>query len=466
MGLRSRLPSELGYGLTVLAMLSMPHPEEQIGGLPLRSLEDIFIEIMELIEESVFGSEGYERWRELQEVENTKVKNGEGGLSTVDMATRNIDKDDLTFFELELIGQDIDAGFLEDDAVISTRSKEYTGGSTDIALSSLNILRNFSMLSDNHKFMASHPEFFILLSRITDICLARFSQLNHHSNKHRPYSILELARVRRDVVMILTNIGSFVDVRTVPFESTLSIFRTISSFIHGGFEDVITKPSETIYGPNISARDYPPYIQLSLMRAVDAFTKLSFNDLNREILSALPPDELITLFVDLVKLLPITSRQMDAMKSIEDCLGYSECLSLALYSLVFLSPTTVRHSMRQTRGTISVITRLVGDTLDIKNNQGQPVDFKSNPYSVLGRRLCECLGLLNGNQIPGGQVGVVGFGCEAGDGLGWRMGMGMNGIAGERGWLLDEKERLMGCMGVRGIDQITFRELDNLLAVE
>ncbi|KAK4685540.1 hypothetical protein P7C73_g4599, partial [Tremellales sp. Uapishka_1] len=430
MGLRSRLPHELGYTLTVLSMLSMPHPEENIGGLPLHHLAEVYLEIIELIGEAAFG-------------EDAKPKTGwetDGGSS------RGTSLNRLTSIELERLGRDVDF----------TRPDEPSRGQTDIVLTCLNVLRNFSMLPDNQALMARFSALFVLLATITDGQLCRIPI--DDSTLDRPFSILEMARIRRDAVVILTNIGTHVDLRTVPFESTSSVFRLLASFLCSSWETILS--TEDMFGPFPSPRDVPPHTNLSLVRALEAFSKLAFNDLNREILSRIPSDQLVALYESLIKLLPINERQYEAIHTLEDSLAYTECLALSLYSLVFLSPLPTRALMRSVPGSATIISRLVFDSIS------RGYDYKQNTFAILARRLLETLGVLNGNVCPMGQETETDTETKmsfsaGGSKHGWKFGSSVV----VKGWLADKEERIMETMMTRGIDAPAFGELDNLWIV-
>jgi SWI/SNF chromatin-remodeling complex subunit SWI1 len=405
MGLRSRMPRELGYAMTVLAMLSMPHPEEQIGGLPLQHLSDIYMELLELIGE-VAGPE-------LQD----------NGLER------------LSFLELQALGHDTDFSL--------EPTRDHTGGKTDLVLAGLNLLRNFSMTADNHRLMADVPELFTLLASVSDARLGRLP----FEDSTRPYSILELARVRRDCVCILTNLGGHVDLRRIPAESTLAIFRLLASFLTSGWETLLRVDSP--YGPCVSPRDRPPPTLYSVNRALEAFSRLSAVDSNREVLSQTPADELLALYKGLVKLLPMDRRSFEAVHSLEDVLAHTETLALSIYSLVFLSPLPVRTEMRRPEYT-QVILRVILDTIP------HGPDFNNNPFAILCRRLCETMGLMNGTV--GAEEGEVTMGFGAGGDSRWKFG----GDVVVRGWLAAAEERIMEAGFVKQLDKVTLEELEKM----
>ena len=442
MGLRSRLPRELGYALTVLSVMTMPHPEENISGLPLGHLGEIYLELLELLEVAVFGEEGYDAWLKAQ-----------AGDQSNDLET--VDVPHLSFDEQERLGRDVDYGFqdyddLDPSTSSSLRGRDSTGGSTDMALCILNILRNLSMLKENLPIMPSEPLFLINLSRILDVRLARTPGDAHSS---RPYSLLELNRIRRDVVVILANIGLSANLRTIPFTSTLALFRLIASYLTAGFQVLVAR--ESLYGPPVTSiqEKLPPSVQ-SVNVALEAFCCIAWSDHNREALSRIPSAELVDLFSGMVKLFPLTRRSDEAMHFNEDFLGNAERLSLALYSLSFLSPLSTRRAMRAVPGAVSILKRIIFDSI-----ARRPADFSSNPFAVLTRRLCEVLGVLNGTSTPNGEVSVdMGFSAGAGGGKGWKWASGVI----DKGWLAEDESRMVEGLSVRGMDAHAFGELDGM----
>jgi len=435
MGLRSRLPRELGYALTVLSMLSMPHPEENIGGLPLTHLPEIYLELLDLVGEATFGEDGFEVWDRKE-----ALRKRDGVCATADL-------NQLSFVDLEQLGQDMDISLEEDEGLRSQRARDQTGGQTDIILASLNILRNFSMLQENQRTMASRPELIQLLAAVSDARLCRFPG---DLSSGKPYSMLELARVRRDVVCILTNVGTYINLRGIPFMYILAIFHLLTTYLTTGWEAILAEDSP--YGPSPSIRDGLPPIILSIDRAIEAFCKLATSDANREVLSHVPSEGLVSLFAGLIRLLPSTPRSFEAMHTMEDYLAHTESLTHCLYSLVFLAPSSARAGMRSTPGAVGILTRLIFDTV------GRGYDFKSNPFGILCRRLCETLGVLNGTVSASGDVERMGFSAGSGGGKGWKFASKVV----EKGLLASEQERLMDCLGVRGLDLPAFGDLDGM----
>lgn len=470
MGLRSRMPKELGYAVTVLNMLSMSHPEENINGLPLHHLREIFIELLDLTEEAAFGEEGrggwLKKWHDLNDVKEESAAAAAAAAAVAAAAAADDDDKNnsymdnlnkMSFFELERLGRDFDFSICQDEEEYQWRREE-TGGNTEIVLACINVLRNFSMLPDNQELMASYPQMINLLASISDARLCRLPG-ESCTKINRPFSIIELARVRRDCVSILVNIGEYVELPRVPSSSSLAIFRLLSTFIASGWES--SALNEPIYGPTLSSsiRDVgPPAIVPSINRALAAFSLLAQPDANREALgSSVPPSELVDLYESLLKLLPVTKRQFEAMHSIEEMLGYNETLALCLYSLAFLSPLPVRASMRNVPGSIPLLTRIIFDTALQKS------DYRTNPFGILCRRLCETLGVLNGTVSPAGTVegpSGMGFGGGGIDGSGWKFASGKV----ENGWLAGKEEGVLGAiLGVKGMSWAALGELDGMV---
>ncbi|WVO16245.1 hypothetical protein L204_103916 [Cryptococcus depauperatus] len=457
MGLRSRLSKELGYAVTVLAMLSMPHPEENINGLPLHHLREVFLELLELTAESVFGEEGYEEWmKQWEEVDRSKIEEDAEGKLTLEKGMMDLNK--MPFIELERLGRDFDFSVYDDDEVFQ-QNRIDTGGKTEIVLSCINILRNFSMLPENQELMASYPQLINLLAAVSDARLCRLPGVSYTSSPSKPFSITELARVRRDSVAIILNIGEAVHLNRVPPFTSLAIFRLLSTFLASGWDSNCLR--EPIYGPTLTSsirETGPPSTIPSTDRALGAFSILAQPDVNRQVLgSVVPISELIDLYEHLLKLLPITKRHFEAMHTLEDVLGYYETLALAIYSLTFLSPLPARAGMRTIPGSVALITRIILDTAS------QKTDYRSNPFGIICRRLCETLGVLNGTVSPAGIVegpNGMGFGAGGIEGSGWKFASGRV----EQGWLAGREEAVLAAiLGVKGMSWAALGELDGMV---
>ncbi|EIW70704.1 hypothetical protein TREMEDRAFT_61215 [Tremella mesenterica DSM 1558] len=497
MSLRSRLPHQLGYALAVMSMLSMPHPDEGIAGLPLLHLQEIYVEIVDLCCEAAFGEDGYDTWCKSVGDEESRYE-------------------DLTYSELERMGRDKEWGF--------DTGRCSTGGRTDIILCCLNLLRNLSMMVENQEVMARYPGIFDLLARITDSRLCRFyssnyasasvqrdkpiplqlgrllqqdmstskdkfessrhlngndlystdkpvqtcdadegteqkdSKSSHSSNNRpsdrssRPFSILELARVRREVISILSNLSLSFYLPSLSFSSTKTIFKLLSSSLPKTLDP--TTLHNPLYGPPIPLSVVPPSMTPSTYKTLEALCKLTHRDSNREILSRLPSNELISLFETLIKLLPISRRQEESLKYHEDFIAHFETLSLCLYSIAFLSPLSVRAKMREIKGVIPILLRVISFT----GNTRGTTDWRNNPLGILCRRLVETLSVLNGTVSPAFNEEKMGFGAGGVDGKGWKFAS----RPVESGWLAGHGDELDWVVGVKGVDGVVLSELEGL----
>ena len=439
MGLRSRLPQQLGYALTVLSMLSMPLHEEGLSGLPLVHIRDILVEILELLQEATFGEEGYQAW-----------------------AAQHADDDqhlELTYADLESLAEDVDYGFkLRRDA---------TGGSTDIILCCLNMLRNFSIVPANVEIMSSYPLLFELLATLPDARLARFDlsadptfthdvSTESGANPSKPFSVVEHARIRRECVSILSNLGLSLPLAQLPASYVNSLIHLISSFLLPSWETMARR--EPIYGPSIPLQSVPPAFTPSLNKALEALCKICLRDENREVLSRLPASVLIGLFDALVKLLPHAHRQLEALRLHEDFLAYNETLVLSLYSLAFASPPSVRTSLRSLPGVIPTFIRLI--CLTAQGSARAP-DWRQNAFNVICRRMVETLGVLNGTVTPNASGEIMSFSAGGVEGKGWKFA---NKVV-EDGWLAAYSERMEWVLGFAAMDAVILGEMEGLLGI-
>lgn len=432
MGFRSRLPLEIGYGLTVLSMLSMPLQDGKTLQIPMEYLMEVYMEVLELIAECALGEGGIERWLESpQPAEPTSARTS--------VSREHVER--MSYAELEQLGNDCE--YMVDDEAPKEKM--------DVVFAGLNIIRNFSMLHPNQPVMAC-PELFDVLAAVTEKSLLRLP------GESAPYSVLEYARVCRDAVSIITNLGSYFDLRKMPKQSTLAIFRLIANFLVSAWE--VFQKRDPGFGPVVSIRDVPPTVLLSIDRALEAFCRLSLPDHNREVLaSVIPGDELVELFASLVKLFPVSPRQIEAVRSVEDYLGRIEMIALCVYSLAFLAPPQARNGMRSMPGATAVMTRMVYDLTP------ESPDLRTSPFGILVRRVAETLGMLNGTVQPSGNSESMSFSAGGVEGKGWRF----TSDAVEPGYLAHDAERVLEAMGwgkgdgrIWRVDPPTFLELDGL----
>ena len=445
MGLRSRLPMEIGYGLTVLSMLSMPLHDGKAPNLPIEPLTEVYLEVLDLIAESTLGDGGIAEWL----AAHTSPASAAPSRSSV--SREAVER--MTYAELEQLGSDIEYTVEDENSCAGEDNKRQT----DIIFAGLNIIRNFSMLPENHAHMA-RVELFNVLAAVTDKALMRMP--GEPVDSSRPYSVLEYARVCRDAVSILANLGGSFDLRQMPKPSVLAIIHLLASFLVSAWQ--VLQKREPGYGPSIpvSVRDVPPATILSIDRALEGFCRLTLPDHNREVVASIvPSEELVELFESLVKLFPLSAREAEALRTIDDYLARVELIALSVYSLAFLAPQHARQGMRTTAGATAVMTRLVYALAP------QAADLKTSRYGILVRRVAETLGVLNGTVNPGGNADRMSFSAGGVDGKGWRFASD----AVEPGWLAYDADRVLEAMGWgRGdgrswrVDGPTFAELDGL----
>lgn len=432
MCLRSRLPKELGYAITVLSMLSLAYPEDNYGGLPVSGVPEIMEELLELLAEKALGDEGLDGFK--------------GSLHQQSSASVN----KVLFSELQRLGKDKDNSF---------EASEYRR-SPEIVLALLNLLRNLSLFPLNHEHLAVNTDLLQLLVAVSDpaLCTAFGGSV---------YTVVELARAQRDVVSIFANMGDFVDLRQFDFATVTSLFRLLSSFLVPAWE-VIQAASHTsmIYGPPVQER--PPVV-LSICRALEAFSKLAAADTNREVFSRLPASDVVGLYAALIKLLPVDNAQIHVVSVNEDILCFAEMTGLALYSLAFLATPATRAEMRRVPGAVDIVSRIILKAAPIRQQPpsqapgAPPVPFPSPiaNLSLFGRRLGEMLGVLNGTWTPGGGSSgptAMGFGAGGVEGKGWTF----KSQSVEPGWLAGWQERMMEVL-YEPMDPVLWQELDGLV---
>lgn len=367
----------------------------------------------------------------------------------------------MSLFDLEQLGQDLDYSVQEDETTYEG-PQEQTGGPTDVILAGLNIIRNFSMAPENQPLMA-RPELFNTLAAITDASLMRMPG-ERYSTEH-PYSVLEFARVRREAVSILTNLGGHFNLTKIPAVSVLAVYRLLSSFLLSGWD--CFRLREPMYGActTVSPQDARPASILSVERALEAFGRLALPDHNREVIAAsVPIQELVELFGGLIKLFPLSPRDIEAMRTMDNILARVELIAMSVYSLAFLAPVAARTEMRGISGAQSTLTRIIYDLAPRAGDSARG-DLRASPFGSLVARIAETLGVLNGTVNPGGNTERMSFAAGGVDGKGWKFASDVV----EPGWLAQDKDRMLEAMGWGReggkpfkVDPPTFAELDQL----
>ena len=441
MSLRSRLSTELSYALSTISILSTMRGGTQDSGFPIGQCVDLLDELLELLEDLSFGA------------------SSESDVSTYSGKDSRV----TTNRELVNLAQN------EGQTTFSLRSKlgerrSEVGPSQrpgDLIRISVNILRNFSAITDNQAFMANHPIIVDLLLRLT--------RLEH--SEAGPYpaskalSLPDLIIVRKDVLGTLVNLAGSVTVRS-PSESNpppasdlhkaRQIFELVSSYLSDPVEAIT--PSTLIIQ---SGAGVLPRVPILVESALEVFTRFAQPDSNRRVLlHSVPQTWMWDLISALVHRLPVADQDFQVIMREESWLLYTERTVMALYSLSFQMTPDMKRRVKLDRslGLTALLMRLVKKLI-----AHSPADFRQT-FFVCARRAVETMKLVDdcSDSFDASQPNMppLTFGMGYGEVGDEAVEKGTGVLGGYR------EELLWGVMTQREVDDVMFSELESLTRVE
>jgi SWI/SNF chromatin-remodeling complex subunit SWI1 len=206
-----------------------------------------------------------------------------------------------------------------------------------------------------------------------------------------------------------------------------------------------------LHGGNLKAPTLPDI-------ALEVFTKLSQQDLSRQVFSkSVPLAWLLRLFKSLVHRLPVTDPDFQIAER-DTWLAYTEKTVLAIYSLAFLLPPATKADIKVDRSLAftQVMLRVIQKFLM------NPVKERIVFFVVCARRAIEALKLVDDAadsfDMSKSTVPTMSFGMgfnEVGDG---EVEKGTGLLGGYRGLAWD-------MLMVREVDKVMFSELESLARV-
>lgn len=443
MSLRSRIGSEMSYALTALSMLSMPgiDPNDK-GGLGLMHCGELLSDLVDLVEGAAFGEDGWEAWKE--RVDKQHPMNDSASAIVSSLAKGKWPAHHASLIDLSIdLGSSIDiADDTADQDLTYSANTMSNKERCKITLVGLKLLRNFSMMNDNYKFMCASPAFLNLVGRLADLQLAGDSTLGDDAI----FTLADLMRMRKDILQILNNLSFDINLESFPLDTTARFMEVLLSFL----DDEHAKPAWhrlNEFGRDVRPTPIPPHIDL----AVETLARLALMDRNRLCIRRLPQDDLHRAFTVLVRLLPLTVHDLMRMRTMPAWVEFQARVATSVYNIALLAEPSLRSRMRSTPGVISVLTRVVRHVSAIPGIGG--------PLAVISRRLGEALGALNSKSDVFNEAIGMTFGANAGVG-GWTMS---HGESAEPGLLACEADltMMMACAG--DVDSRVFGELDRAI---
>ncbi|KAH8120091.1 hypothetical protein DFH11DRAFT_1838066 [Phellopilus nigrolimitatus] len=337
MSLRSRISTELSYGLTTLILLSTMRSAAPDTGFVIGQCEELLDEVLDLLEELAFPCDS-----EIEPPATFAAPAHDAELVT-NRQLVSLAHDEISYpFASEGKNQgDFDA------KVAGPMQRR-----ADIIRLALNILRNLSAVTDNQAFMARHPILIDLLLRIT--CL-------HSPGGQTPraastaFSLPDLIAVRKEVLSIFVNLSGSVNFPSASPSLSSECVEQRARRIVELISSYLVDPAETL-NPFAwimqSGLPLPPHPRAPLLpdAALEVFTRISQPDSNRKIISSSVPQQwLWRLFEALVHRLPSTDHDYKLVIREESWMSYLEKLVLGLYSLAFLMPPEMKRRVKEDR---------------------------------------------------------------------------------------------------------------------
>jgi SWI/SNF chromatin-remodeling complex subunit SWI1 len=426
MSIRSRLSVELSYALTTLTLLSTMRGPTQGTGFPIMQCMDLFEEILDLLEEVAFQGQTVED--DVQFVTNRELVN-------------TIIDDECRLFAALKVRQGVK------DPQLGPNQRP-----ANVILAISNLLRNFSLIFDNAKFMSQHDR---VLSILLRLCKARRTE-EEILPVSPALSVGDLVVLRKHVLYTLVNVAPFIDLAHsyqtsgAPVTGAEPAFNLVASYLIDSTESV--SPYALV---QLSGSPKPPSLADA---ALEVFTKMSQTDSNRQVISqAVSHASVKQLFESLVRRLPVADADFQLVMR-ETWMGYVEKNLMAIYSLAFLAPPIVKQALKRDRrlGFKNVMMRLVRKFLWYPDHKN---------FMVAARRAVEAMKILDDGED------TFDTGPTTAPTLSFGMGYGEaseSGVERGTGLLGGHRELALEMLMHRDVatDEVMFRELESLARVE
>lgn len=399
MSLRCRVASEVSYALNTLAVVALHMSNDSTGTsattFPLDKCPDLFEELLDLLEETAFGSQ--------DEPRPQRRDDGVGTSSVVRPSTSQASepRSYLELFRL-IEAEKGDVACTEARATDRrSRDDETTGlAPAAIIVAVMNLLRGLTITERNMRFAAQEPRLARLLFRVSALPLSS-GQPGSSGSAARPSRLpsQDLLAVRKVAIELLAHISLDVELDSYPGETTRDAVELVLFFLRDAalhkepftFDLCSALPSlERIPQPHAKPAQQSPTVLPYLGFALATSARLFLRDGNRSaVASLLGEDELHDLFVDLVAILPITEKDFQVM-TYESGLIYMHSIVVSLYNFTCVASTAIRTRLRRhpkiTRAFLRMVRRLAGT---------QVTRSDDDIYQQIAHRALAILRLLN-----------------------------------------------------------------------
>jgi SWI/SNF chromatin-remodeling complex subunit SWI1 len=409
-------------------------------GFPIAQCEDLMEELLDLLEEKAF----------------------DGVIDTFDSSAAG-DADTITHREI--------INCIQEDEMQPFASLEHRQGAKDHKLGPkprpghgilviMNVLRNLTMFTDNHHYMATHD-------RLLDLFLWVSSVVRSDDGRSpRPVStalsLSDIVIARRDTLYTILNLAHMIHLSPTPVasNSNLRIASRVFALVASYLVDPTDAVSPVAYVKQVGVPHNGPIKPPSLPDiALQVFTLLGHPDSNRQIFSqAVSQLRIWNLFQALIHRLPVADLDFQLMAQ-DLWLGYLEKVIMGIYALAFLSPPTLKMKIRgdRTLGFGRVMLRMVQKFLLAGGPQGRAI------FMVSAKRAVEAMKVVDDGKdsfdTSQSTTPTLAFG------MGWGE-VGDNGPEKGTGLLGGHLDVTWDLLMQREVDEMMFSELESLARVE
>jgi SWI/SNF chromatin-remodeling complex subunit SWI1 len=439
MSLRSRISTEMGYGLTTFTLLSIMRGQGT-SGFPIANCPDLMDEALDLLLEVGF-----------QEDEPDDAFAETSIITHKQLVDTILEDGNKTFASLRKV-----QGMKDFD---SLGPKQRPG---DIILAIVNIMRNLSVIPDNYDYLANHER---LLATLLRVCAAKQTQDGTLHAASCTLTLRDLVAVRRDVLYLLINLSGSVRLApslvlaSTPSPAALQVarraFMLMASFLVDPSETV--NPSELfmLAGGNANAKP-PPLVDAAL----EVLGRFGQPDANRQVIAkAVPQSWLRQMFETFMHRLPVVDADFQLAKR-EPWVSYIEKVIMGLYAIAFLAPPAMKEQLKKDHqlGFIKLMLRLVKKfTINVQPEMRML-------FTVCAKRAVETLKVVDDGEDAfdisqnTGSV-TLAFGVGYGEVGEDHVEKGTGSLSGF------QEDVILGIMLQKDVDEPMFRELESLVRV-
>jgi SWI/SNF chromatin-remodeling complex subunit SWI1 len=440
LSIRSRLSTELSWGLTAFSLLSTMRGQQPGSGFPIMNCPDLLEEILDLAEDLAFdGPESQpddQLFREPLEIRTHRQ---------------------LTNIVLERHLQPFAA--LENHQGSKNSAIGPMQRPANYVLAVVNIIRNLSTVNDNIQWLSRHERAIDLLLRLGTIVIKD----GVPTPASPTLSLSDLVEIRKDTIYTLSALAEHIPVPpTNPLSKEVLRMarRTIdlaASYLVDPVDAVSPLACVQRAGHPLNPHIRPP---LFTDMALELLVHFIMPDANRQaVAKSVPSSSLWTLFEALVHRMPVIDSDFQMMVQ-EVWLSHIHDLTMAIYSLVFLAPPLLKQRMRTDRrlGFKNVMLRLLQRFLTTQDGRAR--------FYLTARRIVETLKALDDSVDPfenpvDSSAPALSFGMGFADSndSGQEKGTGLLGAHRDLGWEILNTREVQG-------DDLMFRELESLVRIE